>query len=411
MDVNISVNLSHYLKNPKSREARAFFDGARSMMTALQLAPASEYPSMLSTSNQQHIISILVQSSEQQCARRRKDAQQLLKLYSVDKMSFLAFVFDLPRINMQGQAVDENGIPLEDTMFRLLPGKSHDGWPDRAIEHLQTDQKITRAEFLALSDLDQIDYSYRRFFYLNLDGSPSLRICSSDRYLMEELIRQSILIGDPDINRRYLMEIGLSAEDGTVGKLYDYRNAIVSAINELRETNQGCTFGAAMTTQASFGYIKTAGQFLIAQLQSFTVSAKPDILLMVTPMDVSTWIEIIQACRTNDDAALAKFITDDDIAGYQDVNGCLLPGAVCTEDKCWVTYRGDTTIDMQKNFFKHILVEARFCRRLAAMLSGDWLKTADANPCTVMALHKLMDALSADGSLFLDQLAEDFYKP
>ena len=60
METNIRTNLSYYLQNPKSREARAFFEGAWSMMSALQLAPASEYPSILSTSNQQHIIALLV---------------------------------------------------------------------------------------------------------------------------------------------------------------------------------------------------------------------------------------------------------------------------------------------------------------------------------------------------------------
>ena len=413
METNIRTNLSYYLQNPKSREARAFFEGARSMMSALQLAPASEYPSILSTSNQQHIIALLVQSDEQQRARRRKDAQQMLKHYDVDKMSFLAFIFDLPKINMLGQAVDKNGEPLEDQMFRPLPGKTHDGWPDRKIEHRETDREITRAEYLVLSEDEQYEYSYLRYFNLTLNGKPSFRISSSDHYIMEELIRQSILINDPEINNRYLTEIYCDAETETVGRLYSYRDAIISAFDELRQTASPAKITPMIAGQAKRGYIKSAGHLLIAQLQWLVATAKPEDLLRVNPRDVHTWAELIQTCRIDSDKELTRFVTLDDIASYQNVNGCPLPGAVYTtvgEKLAWepVPYYEEMHPCVQKDFFQHILVSIRVCQRLTKMLdrvmNREDLDIINQNPGIMEALQELMDALSDGNDVLISKI-------
>lgn len=403
MGTNIRTNLSYYLQNPKSSEARAFFEGARSMITALQLAPASEYPNILSTSNQQHIIALLVQSDEQQRTRRRKDAQQMLKLYDVDKMSFLAFIFDLPKINMLGQAIDENGDPLEDKMFRPLPGKTHDGWPDRKIRHLHTEQEITRSEYLALDESKRWEYDYCRYFNLSLNGKPSYRISSSDRYIMEELIRQSILINDPEINNRYLTEIHYDAETDTVGRLYDYRNVIISTFDELREAASPAKIVPMIDSQVKQGYIKSAGHLLIAQLQWLATRAKHLDLLHFRPCEIRTWAELIRACRTSDSKKLTELVTVDDIAGYQNLNGCPLPGAIYNADNKehpWQieAYYENMPAWKQKDFFQHILVNVRVCNHLSVMLSQimtrEDLDAADCNPGIMEALQELADALS-----------------
>lgn len=419
METNISINLSRYLQSPKSPETRAFFEGARSMITALQLAPSSEYATMLSTSNQQHIIALLVQSCDQQRARRRKDAQQMLKLYDVDKMSFLAFVFDLPDINTEGRAIDKDGFVLEDAMFRLLPGKSHDGWPDRKIEHDQTEQEITRDEYMALSDYEQQEYSYRRYFYLTLNGKPAFRICSSDTYVMEELIHQSILIGDPDINRRYLTEIYSSAEDEEVGRLYAYRGIIISALSELNENSHQASIAPMLTGQANCGYIKSAGQLLIAQIQWLLTVAKPDDLLKSNPSDIRAWAKVIQACHTGNDTDLAKFVTDKDIEGYQNPNGDPLAGVIPSKNGEKVVWEPvlpyEATASMQKDFFKHVLVNTRLRTRLVNMLdrvmNGDDLRTIDANLGVATALQELMEVLPPMKNALLDQAAANLCRP
>lgn len=405
METNIRSNLRYYLQSPNSREARAFFEGARSMMTALQLAPASNYPSILSTSNQQHIIALLVQSDEQQRMRRRKDAQQMLKLYTVDKMSALAFIFDLPGINMWGQAIDKNGDPLEDKMFRPLPGKTHDGWPDRKIKHLHTGEEISRSEYLALDESDRWEYDYCRNFYLNLNGKPSFRISSSDHYIMEELIRQSILIGDSGINRRFLTEIHCDAETETVGRLYDYRDVIINTLDELYENTHCASIAPMLTSQAKCGYIKSAGQLLIAQMQWLTTTTKIRDILRVDPSDIRAWIKLIQICRTGGDKEVAEFISFDDIASYQNANGAPLPGAIYNAGDKKHPWQIEAHYEnmpawKQKDYFQHILVNVRVRNRLIGMLDGimtrEDLDAADLNPGVMEALQELIDTLASD---------------
>lgn len=408
--ITVSAKFNRYLQSPQSLEARAFFEGARSMMTALQLAPASDYPSMLSTSNQQHIIALLVQSDEQQRARRQHDVQQLLRLYDYDKLKLLAFIFDLQKINQNGQAVDETSEPLEDDMFRPLPGKTQPGWPDYKIEHHHNDEYITRDKYLALSEEDQQDYTHHRYFHLRLAGEQALRICSSDYYLMAELIRQTILIGDPGINRRYLTEIYCSAETESVGKLYEYRDVIISAINEL-----SCTASSRgeitpmLTAQAHKGYIMSMGHYLIAQFQELCMGANLDRLLQTDAITINQWTEIINACLHDDDSALSKFITDADFATYYDVNGNPMPSAAeftADGETGWETvpYSEDTSTAGQKCYFKHILISRKLYQRLDSVLSRNISRTdpllLEAKPSTINALKNLMYCLS-DGSFIL----------
>ncbi len=413
METNIRSNLRYYLQSPNSREARAFFEGARSMMTALQLAPASDYPSILSTSNQQHIIALLVQSDEQQRMRRRKDAQQMLKLYTVDKMSALAFIFDLPGINMWGQAIDKNGDPLEDKMFRPLPDKTHDGWPDRKIKHLHTGEEISRSEYLTLDESDQREYDYCRNFCLNLNDKPSFRISSSDHYIMEELIRQSILIGDSGINRRFLTEIHCDAETETVGRLYDYRDIIINTTGELYENTHCASITPMITSQAKQGYIRSAGHLLIAQLQWLATTIKTRDLLQFRPCDVHAWVELVHACRAGGDKEVAKFISLDDIASYRNANGDPLPGAIYNaenKEHPWQVeaYYESMPAQKQKDFFQHILVNIRVCNRLIMILSQDLIRedldVVDSNPGIMEALQELMDVLPDSNGALINRI-------
>lgn len=394
-------SVSRYLRDPKSKEAAAFFEGARAIMAALQLMPTNEYVSALSVRNNQHIIALLVRSEEQQQARRRNDVREILKIYDVDKLGFAAFIFDLPRINQNGQATDPDGTPLEDEMFRLLPGKTHEGWPLYKITHHETGTEISRAEYLALSENAQDDYCYNRYFDLTKYGRPALRICNTDRYMMEELIRNTILINDHPINKRILTEIYYS--DTSVGKLYNYRRTVLDTFGELGQSWHTAAIVPMLTAQAKCGYICSMGHYRIAQIQALIKAARANDLLKLDADDLGLLRKIITVCVADDDEGLSQLITDEDIATYRDANEHPLSAAHYDgiSNIWWATpYDAETTIQEQKNYFKHILVLQKLAQRLAGMLDRTINQgMLDATtPDQMTALRNLAEVLSAYSS-------------
>lgn len=223
------------LCNPKSKTAKAFFEGARAMMTTLELMAPDEYRQALSTKNQQHIIALLVKGEELQHERRRNDMEALLKTYWINKEKLRGFIFDVPALDdLNGRAMDGCGNYIEDEKFQLLPEYRDVYWPMYNITSYSNDNAITRDEYLALSDEERLDYGYIRCFMLEtLNHEPVLRILNSDPYAMEALIRQDILIGDPEVNRRYLYAV--TCDDQRFCELRRYEHVIMSAIQELNQ--------------------------------------------------------------------------------------------------------------------------------------------------------------------------------
>lgn len=229
-----SGTIGEALRDPQSKTAKAFFSGARAMMTALETMSPGEYQQALSAKNQQHIIALLVTSEERQRERRRSDMEALLKVYWVDKYKLRGFIFDVPAVDsLYGIATDINGGYIEDEDFQLLP--NHQGvpyWPNYKITNDTDGSTITREEYFALDEDEQLNYSYIRYFMLETaNKKPALQVSSLDPYAMEALIRQDILIGDIEVNRRY--RYAITSDDPRFRKLKRFSGAILEAFAEL----------------------------------------------------------------------------------------------------------------------------------------------------------------------------------
>lgn len=407
-----SPNVSRYLfMDHKSKEAAAFFEGARAIMSTLQLMPAEEYASALSVRNNQHIIALLVRGEEQQQARRRNDARELLKIYDVDELKFAAFLLDLPKVNENCQAIEPDGTLLEDEMFRPLPGKTHNGWPFYKITHFETDSELSRAEYLTLNEDTQDEYCYRRYFDLTgRYGRPALRISDTDQYLMQELIRRLILTNNRRINLRLALEVHYFED--TVGKLYRYRDTIQDAFDELYEQsglNNHAARTTMMTSQMKQGHISSMGQYLIAKVQSLITTARtshlfgalnscnPFEILDIYAIDELT--RLIKICTADDDAALEQLITDQDIENYRSADSTPLPGAFYDDaSNVWhitMPYIDGATVQEQKNYFKHILVLKKLVQKLTGMLDREinYDELGAIDPNRLNALRNLIAAL------------------
>lgn len=231
--VCFSGTIGEALRDPQSKTAKAFFSGARAMMTALELMAPGEYQQALSAKNQQHIIALLVKSEEKQRERRRSDMEALLKVYWADKEKLRGFIFDVPAIDdLSGRATDMYGNHIEDENFQLLPDCQSTYWPNYKITNDTDNTEIAREEYLALDEDKQINYSYIRYFMLETSNSkPALQISSIDPYAMEALIRQDILIGDTAVNRRY--NYAITCDNPRFRKLKRFSGVIMEALGGL----------------------------------------------------------------------------------------------------------------------------------------------------------------------------------
>ena len=78
-------------------EEKAYYDGARDMMRAFELADPSEYAQMLSAKNEQHIMALLAQVQCEQNKVRYRDINILLRYYYINKRSALNFILSDPK--------------------------------------------------------------------------------------------------------------------------------------------------------------------------------------------------------------------------------------------------------------------------------------------------------------------------
>lgn len=247
MDKKYYGAIPGYLNNPNSPTYQAFMDGARHVLTALQLLPKSEWPFALSVRNDAHILAFLARRAEliDQC--RREDAQRVIGLYGYNKYELAAFLLDVPKLDENGLAYMMNGTVLEDRPGHLHPRVDNPGWPRHTIVDCtgESDVPISRGRYCQLSLEERENYNYIRVFILGIDHEdfPKHRIQSNDKVMMEELIRALIRIGDPIINRRLLDAATPPAREDD---LYDdliayplcrYNGVILDALNELADQN------------------------------------------------------------------------------------------------------------------------------------------------------------------------------
>lgn len=241
MNERIKVNgtIGSAIDDLSSQRSKGFFDGARAMMTALETMSSEERSWALARKNQQHIIALLLESEKRQQARRHQEACLLLDYYSINKEQMRAFIFDVPAIDdLTGKAMDGEGNFIEDEKFELLSGKTNPGYPNAIIYNYDTDQKISQSEYNALS-AEEKEEKYGRYRILTItspSGKPALEIRSFNHELMAELIRRDIMIGDTEVNKRYLKmnaRVYFKDEASNVPREFcNYEQVIASALKE-----------------------------------------------------------------------------------------------------------------------------------------------------------------------------------
>lgn len=247
MNKKYHATIPSYLNNPNSLTYRAFMDGARHVLTALQLLPKSEWPFALSVENDAHILALLDRRAELIDQRRREDAQHIISLYGYNRYELAAFFLDVPKLNEDGLVCTSAGTVLEDQPGHLRPNVGNPGWPRRTIVSCagENDRPIPRDIYRRLSLEERENYNYIRIFILGIDHEnlPKHRIQSDDTVMMEELIRALICIGDPIINRRLLDAATPPVSDDDryddliAYPLCHYKGIILDTLNELAERN------------------------------------------------------------------------------------------------------------------------------------------------------------------------------
>lgn len=230
---NTEATINRVFEDPNSKESKAFFAGARALMSALTEIPSDQHGPLLAFENQQHIMAVLARGAQLRQERKRQEALTLVEYCQIDKAKLRGFIFDAPAIDDEGRAVDANGELLEDDNYNPLPRKTNPGWSECTAYRLDSGEEISLEEYNSLSPEEKEDYGrYKTLTVKSTLNKPMFHIRSSDRELIEALIRRDILIGDPVI-KRYQKAVFDHGEDDEFDDLWLYRDVIFEALSEL----------------------------------------------------------------------------------------------------------------------------------------------------------------------------------
>ena len=360
------------------------------------------------------ILGQVISKSAEIEARRRREANIIMTKFGVDKPTSRAMIFDCASIDDDGFETDENGKAIEDSNYRIKPGKQHRQWDKFIGVHKQTNREITADEYNRLSAEERKNYTRVRYFDIVDDnGDPVSRVYSDEAGYMKELIRRDIAIGDP-INRRYNISYGVAdpnapADDpahNSTGLLRKYHSTISGAMLETKYKEHAAEVTPMLTAQADNGYITTIGQYNIANLDSLTKAAKPGSFLQNDSYAINSWIKMLRSVTSDvEGERFEDLFPDADIANYRNVNGLHLKGMRLDHDDdgnpIWKTIDRDDpslTLEDQKNFVKHSIIP-KAAIKLAGMINRNISPTVLDNmkPDGMETLRKLVAALSAVG--------------
>lgn len=347
-------------------------------------------------------------------ARRRREANIIMTKFGIDKPTSRAMIFDCASIDDDGFETDENGKAIEDSNYRIKPGKQHRQWDKFIGVHKKTNREITAEEYTQLSADERKEYTRVRYFDIVDDnGDPVSRVYSDESGYMKELIRRDIAIGDP-INRRYNISYGVAdpnapaddPEHNRTGLLRKYHSTISGAMLETKYKEHAAEVTPMLTAQADHGYITTIGQYNIANLDSLTKAAKPGPFLQNDSYAINSWIKMLRSVTSETEGErFEDLFPDEDIANYRNVNGLHLKGMRLAYDAdgnpIWKTIDRDDpslTLEDQKNFVKHSIIP-KAAIKLAGMINRNISPTVLDNmkPDGMEALRKLVSTLSAVG--------------
>lgn len=211
--------------------------------------------------------------------RRRTEARIMINKFGMEKhkLELRGMVFDVDKINDEGYATDENGTPIEDDQYNLLPGKQYTPWQRYIGVHKTTGAEITKEEYDALSDSERNKYRKVRYFDITDDhGNEVQRIFEDDAGYMKEILTDDMYISDP-ITRRFLTQIGVAKKEGeTDGKLRKYHSTLRSAVDSSGfSKGHGAGYTQMYTSAANAGLINNMCDHNVILLQSFAASSKP----------------------------------------------------------------------------------------------------------------------------------------
>ncbi len=363
------------------------------------------------------IMGQVIKTSSEIESRRRTEARIIFTKFPHLKTDFRAMTFDCAAINDNGFEIDPNtGQQVEDEHYNLLPGMHHTPWQHYIGVHKETGTEINKEQYDALGEKER--QQYRKVKYMNITDDKSgkvQRIYDDDAGYMKELLADDIAIGDP-INQRYNFSIGNARpkeeqqailnrfgldpndlEDDGILRRYHSTTSRAMMDSKFKEHDAGVS---PMTwAQTNMGYVNTPGQWLIATMQSIDKAAKPGAILTNDKFFVEQWQKVFQSLNSTEPGkTFSDYITDKDIALYQNVNGAPLDGLRLITDENgnqkWTEISHNDpslTIDDLRNTVKHKLMP-----KVAAKLASAFNRKVSPN---------IADSQKKDGLLALRELA------
>lgn len=346
-------------------------------------------------------------------ARRRKEAGVILAKFPHSKALLRAMNMDRYGMTDDGFAKNSKGEVIEDKNGHLLPGKEYEEYPHYFAVHNETGKRIEKDAYLKLSPDDREEYHKVRYMYIEDDhGNFRQLVTSDDAAYMKEMLSSNVFIADP-INRRFATELG-SPRSGSEGILRRYQSTIVGALRDSKYKEHNAAYTEMLLSHLAQGLIHSSGQLHIAELQSLNVAAKNGPILISDAYALDQYRELLETI--NNDELFAQYISDEDIATYQDVNSVKLKGYLLGTDKngntVWQELSADEVdnnltdaeaLTARKNYLKHNIL-AKTANRLFTAINRDLSPGVLENqkPSTLKALIKLIDTVSAVGHANLD---------
>ncbi len=357
--------------------------------------------------------------------RRRSEARIIINKFGIKKPQFRAMVFDKAGMDDNGYALDKNGNVIENDQYRLKPGKAYDEWQDYIGVHKDTGDEITKVEYDALSSTQRTEYKKVRFFDITDDKDGLIqRVYEDDAGYMKELLTDDIFIGDP-INRRYLTEIGIDADDKTkTGILRRYHSTITAAMLASKYKEHAAEVTPMITAQTNMGYVTSIGQYNIANLQSLSVASKAGSINISDGYALDTWAKLLTCTddqlfkkyfpkinlvdsQGNPLSAFEYYFPDADIMSYRNVNGQLLGGLRKQADGTWLEIDDPNdpsiTLEERKELLKRKILPKAAAKLVSAFnrrMSPNILENQKND--TLKAISSLLDVLSEIGLKNMD---------
>lgn len=356
--------------------------------------------------------------------RRRSEARIIINKFGIKKPQFRAMIFNKAGMNDNGYALDKNGKQIENDQYQLLPGKQYDEWQSYIGVHKKTNEEITKAEYDALSSAERSEYKKIKYFDITDDKDGLIqRVYDDDAGYMKELLTDDIFIGDP-INRRYLTEIGVDADDKTkAGILRRYHSTITAAMLASKYKEHAAEVTPMITAQTNMGYVTSIGQYNIANLQSLSVASKAGSINISDGYALDTWAKLLTC--TNDElfkkyfpkinlvdgqgnpiSAFEYYFPDTDIMDYRNVNGQQLGGLRLQADGTWKELDFDDpsiTLEDRKELLKRKILPKAAAKLVSAFnrrMSPNILENQKND--TLKSIDSLLDVLSEIGLKNMD---------